>query len=287
MPLASRLTAVLAAVLALAACSPLPALNALVPEGGMVRHEDIAYGPDARQRLDVYTPRRASGNTPVVVFFYGGSWKAGDRGSYLFVAQALASRGFVVVIPDYRLFPQVRFPAFMEDAAAAIAWTEREIGHHGGDPKRIYSMGHSAGAQIATLVAYDERFLRAEGLGRDAIRGVIGMAGPYDFVPSDPDIRATLSAEGSFERAMPARHVRGGEPRTLLITAGRDTTVEPGNTDRLLARLRAANVPVTDRRFPDYNHYTLVGRLAAPFRDEALLDAIAEFIRSEPASTTR
>lgn len=287
MLLASRLTAVLAAVLALAACSPLRALNALVPEGELLREEGVAYGPDARQRLDVYTPRRAAGKAPVVVFFYGGSWKAGDRGSYLFVAQALASRGFVVVIPDYRLFPQALFPAFMEDAAAAIAWTEREIGLHGGDPKRIYSMGHSAGAQIATLVAYDERFLRAAGLGRDAIRGVIGMAGPYDFVPGDPGIRATLSGEGSFERAMPARHVRGGEPPTLLITAGRDTTVEPGNTDRLLARLRAAGVPVIDRRFPDYNHYTLIGRLAAPFRDEALLDAIAGFITAGPGATGR
>jgi acetyl esterase/lipase len=278
MRLASRLTAALAAALALAACSPLRALNALVPEGELVRAEGIAYGGDDRQRLDVYAPRHAKGAAPVVVFFYGGSWKGGSRGSYLFVAQALASRGFVVVVPDYRVFPQVRFPAFMEDAAAAIAWTRREIGGHGGDAKRIFAMGHSAGAQIATLVAYDARFLTAVGLGRDALRGVIGMAGPYDFVPTDPDIRATLTGEGGFERAMPARHVRGGEPPTLLITAGRDTTVEPGNTDRLLERLRAADVPVIDRRFPEYNHYTLIGRLAAPFRDDTLLDAIADFI---------
>jgi acetyl esterase/lipase len=279
MRLVSRLCVALPFVLALAACSPLRALNALVPGGAFDAVTGIPYGGDVRQQLDVYTPRTLARPAPVVVFFYGGSWKGGDRASYKFVAEALASRGFVVVVPDYRVYPQVRFPAFMEDAAAAIAWTRREIAAHGGDPSRLFSMGHSAGAQIATLVAYDERFLRAHGLGRDALRGVIGLAGPYDFVPTDPGIRETLSAEGGFERAMPARHVKGGEPRTLLITAGRDTTVEPGNTDRLLARLRAANVPVIDRRFPDYNHYTLIGRLAAPFRDESLLDAIADFVR--------
>jgi acetyl esterase/lipase len=279
MPLAIRILTAACVVLALGGCSPLRALNALVPEGGMESIHGVAYGPDPRQKLDVYKPRGVAAPAPVVVFFYGGSWKGGERASYKFVAQALASRGFVAVVPDYRVYPQVRFPAFMEDAAAAIAWTHREIGKHGGDPARLFSMGHSAGAQIATLVAYDERFLRAQGMRREAIRGVVGLAGPYDFVPTDPAIRETLSADGGFERAMPAGHVKGGEPPTLLITGGRDTTVEPANTDRLVARLRAVESNVIDRRFAGYNHYTLIGRLAAPFRDEALLDAIADFVR--------
>jgi acetyl esterase/lipase len=266
-------------VVLLAACAPLRALNAVVPRDGFTRTEDIAYGADPRQRLDVYTPRGLATPAPVVVFFYGGSWKGGERGSYLFAAQALASRGFVVVVPDYRVFPQVRLRGFMQDAAAAVRWARHEAGEHGGDPARVFVMGHSAGAHIATLLAYDDRYLRAQGLERGAIRGVIGMAGPYDFVPTDPDYVAILSEDGGFRRGLPVSHVRGGEPPTLLVTGGRDTTVAPSNTDSLVAKLRAAGSAVIDRRFPDYNHYTLVGRLAAPFRDDELLDAIAAFVK--------
>lgn len=278
MPLARRIFLVLSAAAALAACSPLPAINALVPDGAFERAAGIAYGADPRQRLDVYTPAAGARPAPVVVFFYGGSWKGGDRGSYLFVAEALAARGFVVVVPDYRVFPQVRLKGFMSDAAAAVAWTRREIGRHGGDPERLFLMGHSAGAHIATLLAYDERYLRAEGLGRDSIRGVIGVAGPYDFVPTDPDYVTILSEDGSFARGLPATYVRGGEPPTLLLTGGRDVTVSPSNTDSLVRRLRSAGSPVVDRRFPQYNHYTLIGRFAAPLRDEALPEAVERFI---------
>jgi acetyl esterase/lipase len=274
-----HLAALAAALLLLAACSPLPALNALVPEDAFRRVEGVAYGSHPRQRLDVYIPRQAATPAPVVVFFYGGSWKGGNRGSYKFVAEALASRGFVAVVPDYRVFPQVRLKGFMADAADALAWTRREVSRHGGDPSRVFVIGHSAGAHIATMLAYDERYLRAAGLGRDAIRGVVGLAGPYDFVPTDPDYVTILSEEGAFARGLPVTYVRGGEPPTLLVTGSEDTTVSPSNTDRLVARLEAAGSPVTDRRFP-YNHYTLVGRLAAPFRDEALLDTITGFIEA-------
>lgn len=268
------------AAILLAGCSPLRALNALVPEGGLELESDIAFGSLPGQRLDVYRPRgTAGGARPVVVFIYGGSWKAGDRGNFLFVAQALASRGFVVVVPDYRGSPDHRYPAFMEDAAAAVAWTHREASRYGGDPGGIFLMGHSAGAHIAAMVAYNERFLRAHGLGRDTIRGVVGIAGPYDFEPTDPGILATLTGEGPASGAMPTRFVRGGEPKTLLITGGKDKTVSPVNTHKLIARLNAVGSPVRHRDFPDYSHVTILGRLAAPFRDEALLGEIAAFVR--------
>lgn len=279
MPDFCRLMLLCPLVLLLAACAPLRALNAVVPRDGFARAEGIAYGADPRQRLDVYTPRGLAAPAPVVVFFYGGSWKGGERGSYLFVAQALASRGFVVVVPDYRVFPQVRLRGFMQDAAAAVRWSRQEVARYGGDPARLFVMGHSAGAHIATMLAYDDRHLRAAGLERGAIRGVIGLAGPYDFVPTDPDYVTILSEDGGFERGLPVSHVRGGEPRTLLVTGGRDTTVSPTNTDSLVAKLRAAGSAVADRRFPDHNHYTVIGRLAAPFRDDALLDVIADFVK--------
>ena len=266
-------------LLAVAACSPLRALNVLVPERGFERTEGIAYGDDPRQRLDVYVPRDATKPAPVVVFYYGGGWEGGNRAEYLFAGEALASQGFVAVVPDYRLYPQVKLRGFMSDAAAAFAWTRREIARHGGDPTRIFVMGHSAGAHIAALLAYDERYLRAQGLGRDAIRGVIGIAGPYDFVPTDPDITALLSDGAGFEQGMPATFVRGGEPPTLLLTGGRDTRVGPENTDKLVARLRAAGSRVIDRRYPELNHSRILVGLSAPLRNEALIEPIATFVR--------
>lgn len=276
-----KLLSSLALLLTLATgCSPVGLLNVLVPGDTFERHADVAYGEGDRRRLDVYVPREAAAQPrPVVVFFYGGSWKGGSRESYLFVAEALAARGFVVVIPDYRVFPEVRYPGFVEDAASAFAWTHREIARYRGDPGKIFVMGHSAGAQIATMLAYNPRFLANQGLDRSSIRGVIGLAGPYDFVPTAPDIRTILSGEGDVEAAMPARFVRGGEPRSLLITGDGDTTVSPGNQERLARRLREAGSPVEERRFASLNHYTLIGRFAAPFRNVELLEAIAAFVR--------
>jgi acetyl esterase/lipase len=215
----------------------------------------------------------------VIVFFYGGAWDSGDRGSYLFVAEALASRGFVVVIPDYRIYPEVHYPAFVEDAAAAVAWTRREIGKHRGDPNRLFLMGHSAGAHIAAMVAYNERFLAHVGLKRSDIRGFIGLAGPYDFVPDEPKIIAALSGEGDASNAMPARYVHGGEPPSLIITGDEDKRVGPQNRDSLVGRLKAAGSSVDDRRFPGLTHSTVIAKLAKPLRDDALLDAIADFAR--------
>ena len=266
-------------VLLLAACSPLAAVNVLVPERGFERIEGIAYGDHPRQRLDVYVPRvEGVAALPVVVFFYGGGWQGGERGQYLFMAEALASRGFVVVVPDYRVYPQARYPVFVEDGARAVAWAAAHIGAHRGDPRRVVLMGHSAGAHIAAMLAYNRRFLDAG--SRASIRGFVGLAGPYDFKPSEAVIDEILRAEGGTELAMPAHWVRGGEPPSLLVTGDRDTRVDPGNTERLARRLRAAGSPVEVLHYSELDHSTLLLSFAAPFRDEALLDAIARFARA-------
>ena len=267
-----------ALALLLAACSPLSAVNVLVPERGFDRVEGMAYGEDPRHRLDVYVPRvEGAAALPVVVFFYGGGWQGGERGQYLFMAEALASRGFVVVVPDYRVYPQARYPAFVEDGARAVKWTAAHIGAYHGDPKRLVLMGHSAGAHIAAMLAYNRRFL--DEATRSSVRGFVGLAGPYDFKPSETVIEEILGAEGGSDAAMPARWVRGGEPPSLLVTGDRDTRVEPGNTERLARALRAAGSPVEVRHYPELNHSTLLLSFAAPFRDAELLESIARFAR--------
>jgi acetyl esterase/lipase len=264
--------------LVLAACSPLSALNILVPERGFERAEGIAYGPQQRQHLDVYVPHAHDATPlPVIVFFYGGAWQGGNRAEYLFMAQALASQGFVVVVPDYRVYPEAKYPVFVEDGALAVAWVVRNIATHGGDPNRVVLMGHSAGAHIAAMLAYNRRFLDAN--ARNAIKGFVGLAGPYDFKPSEAVIETILGAEGGSELAMPAHWVRGGEPPSLLLTGDEDTRVEPGNTDRLARRLHAVGSPVEVRHYTSLNHSTLLVRFAAPLRDDELLQTVAAFVR--------
>jgi acetyl esterase/lipase len=273
--------------LALAACSPQAVLNAFISEDGLERSAGIAYGKDARQRLDVYVPRGKAAPAPVIVFFYGGRWQEGERASYLFVAEALTAQGFVVVVPDYRVYPGVPYPEFVEDGARAVAWTHREIARFGGDPARIFLMGHSAGAHIAAMLAYDEEFLARQGLRRADVRGLIGLAGPYDFLPfSDADVRAVFSSAASPQATQPIHYVRGGEPPSLLITGDADTTVKPGNTVRLAARLRQAGSAVEERHYERLNHYTLLLRLAAPLRNDALVQTIAAFVRGGGEATS-
>ncbi len=277
----TRRTLSIAGLGALTGCARLDLLNganALVPGDGAVKRvvSGAAFGADPRQALDVHAPEGARG-APVLVFFYGGSWASGRRQDYGFAARALAARGFVVVVPDYRLVPQVRWPAFVEDGAAAVAWTRANIAGHGGDPARIGVIGHSAGAHIAMLLALDRRWGAA-----DAIRAGVGLAGPYDFLPFAPGSSGEAALGNAADRGQtqPIRFVRGDAPPLLLLTGDDDDTVRPGNSDRLAAALTAAGASAAVRRYPGLGHIGILLALSKPFRGKApvLADAAA-FLR--------
>jgi acetyl esterase/lipase len=273
------------AVIGLSACSSLDLLNALTPPAENTRTvKDIAYGALPRQKLDVYIPADAAGSAPVVVFFYGGEWISGKREDYAFVGRALAARNMVAVVADYRLYPEVRYPHFIRDSAMAVAWARREINKYGGDPERLFVMGHSAGAYNAAMVAIDERWLGEQGLTPDAIRGWIGLAGPYDFLPVDnPNVKPIFFHPDSPPESQPVFHVRQGLPPALLIAAKEDEVVNPiQNTGSLADKLRNNNVPVKEVYFETVGHATLVATLSAPLRNLApTLDLIEEFVRSQ------
>lgn len=275
---------------ALGGCSGTAVLNATVARHGFHASTAIPYGSDNREKLDVYAPKdhmAASENAlgrPVVVFFYGGSWQNGSRGDYLFAGAALASRGFVAVLPDYRTYPETRFPGFMEDAAAAVRWAHDHAAEFGGDPSRIFLMGHSSGAHMAVLLATDGHYLAAQQMGKRDISGVIGLAGPYDFLPlTDPVLKKVFPA--SLRAAsQPINFVRGDEPPMLLATGESDTMVDPGNTDRFAARLHAAGDRAEVKHYPRLGHALLVGSLAAPLRMfSPVLADTARFIDAQAA----
>ena len=286
-------TAALAAIVlvvagALSACSPLALVNAVSPGGTARSIASTAYGPDPRQTLSIYRPEKGADKAPVIVFFYGGNWSSGERDDYEFVGRSLAARGFVVVIPDVRLYPQASYPAFLDDSACAVAWTSRRIAQYGGDPKRIFAMGHSAGAYNAAMLALDARWLRKQGSGPAILRGWIGMAGPYNFLPiEDETTRKVFHYPDTPRDSQPINHVSALAPPALLIAARNDKTVEPvRNTGALADKLRGAGVPVREVMYDNVNHATLVATLSSSLRRLApSLDAIEDFVRSDGGRT--
>jgi len=285
-----RLIPVFAAGLALsllAACSVLGVIDRLVPDSGYRLEEGIAYGAGARHKLDVYRPAGRLKSKTVIVFLYGGGWRAGERRGYRFVGQNLASRGYLVVIPDYRLYPEVSFPAFVEDAAAAVGWVHREIAARGGDPGRIIIAGHSAGAHSAALLALDRRYLKQAGVPHGAIAGWIGLAGPYVVDPADfSSTRAIFASARPPGAARPITFVRAGAPPALLIHGDHDWTVGIENSEELARRLRAVGAKVRYVPVADTGHGGLLLGLAEPFgSDSPVVRDITDFIGTLDSGT--
>lgn len=281
-PIVAVLFAVPALAVVVAGCSPLGMANRLLVETDQKVAEGIAYGPHPRQKLDVYRPVATDEATvPVVVFFYGGSWKRGERANYRFVGEALAEQGVATVIADYRTWPEVVFPAFVEDAAAAVAWTRRNATRYGGDPRRVVVAGHSAGAHIAALLVLDPRYLAEQGLSPADIAGFAGLAGPYAFQPLEiRSVRAVFEHLADVDEARPIVFVNGSAPPSLLMHGEADTTVLPAHSRELGEALDAAGVEVVVHEYPGIGHAGLLAAMFSPLRGRApVLKDVAAFVR--------
>ena len=233
---------------------------------GIKLTSSLAYAAHARHRLDVCRPMGAH-MAPVVVFFYGGAWRSGNRELYRYVAKALARRGYVAVVPDYRIYPQARYPDFLEDGALAVRWVKDNIARFGGDPEKVFLNGHSAGAHIAAMLSLDARWLSGVGLdpARD-IAGLIGLAGPYDYMPLRDETLKVIFGGADRPETQPIFHVSSGAPPALLVTGGRDRLVEPGNSTRLAAKLVAAGNIATVKMYRRIGHYVIIAALAPLLR---------------------
>jgi acetyl esterase/lipase len=268
-----------------AACSPLAALNTLGPRdrgAGRVA-KGVAYGGDPRQTMDVYAPAGAA-SLPVVVFFYGGGWDSGAKDVYGWAAQALAARGFVVFLPDYRVVPLVRFPTFIEDAAAATARAGDLAATYGGNARGLGVLGHSAGAHLAMMIALDRRYMAAVDRP-DLIRAAAGLAGPYDFLPLD-----VTASQNAFGRApdltltQPVTFVRADAPPLWLGHGTVDAVVHAEDTTILNDRMRAVGGRCEAHLYPGLDHADLIATFSPLFRKKApVLDDVVAFFRRELA----
>ncbi len=247
-------------------------------EGGSQVAADVPFGTD-NQKLDVWRSGDAKpGGAPVIVFFHGGGWVKGDRQSYGWAGRGLASKGFVVVVADYRKVPVVRFPAFVQDGADAVRWTRDNIRRFGGDPARIAVMGHSAGAHTAAMLALDPQWLAKAG-APDAVKAAVGLSGPYDFLPFTGRGIAAMGQWPRPSETQPIAFARKDPPPMLLVTGTEDTTVRPKNARNLAAKLKALGAPVELREYAGQGHEDIVMALSRPFRSKApVLDDAAAFL---------
>jgi len=263
----------------LPACSPLALVNITVPNDTYRSVTNISYGAKSQQKLDIYKPSKLRHNT-VVVFLYGGSWKRGHRSHYRFVGEAFASRGFITVIPNYRVYPEVQFPRFIEDAAAAIGWVQHHIAKHGGNAKKIVLVGHSAGAHIAALLALDPRYLKAAGVSQKFIAGTVGIAGPYAIDPSQHrSIRSIFETAKNPRNIRPINFVHANAAPMLLLHGAEDNLVDAENSRELAQRLQKVGSSVTYIPFANTGHVGVLLALAWPFQGSVpVLEKTVAFI---------
>ena len=254
-------------------------LNTAASFGDYSRHTGLAYGPAPANTLDLYLPPHPAG-APIVVFFFGGGWNSGDKSSYKFVGAALAAAGVIAVVPNYTLYPEAKFPRFMQDAAQSVAWTRAHAREWGGDPDQLYLVGHSAGAHIAVLLALDQEYLQQVGGSQRWLRGVVGLAGPYDFLPfTEAYLNDLFGPAADFARSQPINFVRADAPPMLLMHGLRDKRVSPNNTRSLTAALQAVDGRVRTRYFPQAGHGDLVAAFSiAERRRLPVLPDILAFI---------
>lgn len=280
-PRLKRIYALLITAALLGGCAPLSILNGTVGASGYRPIVDQAYGAELRQKLDIYIPANAPKNADVVVFFYGGRWQTGEKNDYRFVAAGLSKNGFITVIPDYRLYPQVDWRDFIADAAAAYRWVETHIAEQGGNPRRIFLMGHSAGAHMAAMVALDET-VRAQAGSRVRPCGLIGLAGAYDFLPfEDADVKQVFSSAKQPMETQPVFYVDGADPKLLLLTGDADKSVNPRNTYRLAEALLKRGGNARAITYPGVSHPGILISLAPWLKFIApTLQDTADFIRS-------
>ena len=284
------------ALAVLASCTPAGLLNGisrLAGDGGArVVARGVSFGPDPRQKLDVYVPARVAPGErlPVVVFFYGGGWVAGERAEYGFAARAFAARGMIAIVPDYRLVPQVRFPAFVQDGALAVKWARDHAADFGGDPARIAVSGHSAGAYIAAMLTLDRHYLVDIGVDPKTIRAAALLSGPYDFYPwTEQRGRDAMGQWPRPAQTQPISFARADAPPMLLMHGTADTVVRPYNSERLAAKLKSLGAPVELRLYPGKSHVDTIKSLSPALRGStpALADAIDFLRRADQLPTSR
>ncbi len=265
------------------ACAPRQLAESILVGNHFELSPDVPYGPGPEQRLDVYRPRHLKNSAPVIVFLYGGRWQSGSKEEYRLLGDGLTREGVLAVVPDYHKYPEVRFPVWVEEAARAVRWVRDSIGKFGGDPSRIFVMGHSSGAHTATLLALDDHYLRDAGVPGSAVKGFISLAGPVATTWTDSDVQALMGPRELWPRTYPMVLVDGSASPLLLLHGGGDRLVSPANSIRLAARIQERGGSAQIILYRGLDHITIILALALPRSNIApVVDDVMAFVHRPP-----
>ena len=234
-------------------------------------YTDIAYGDKKSQKLDIYTPKIIEGPAPVIVFFYGGRWSFGNKEQYAFAALPFVKSGYIVVIPDYSKYPDVKFPDFVNDAALAVSWVYDHVGEYNGNKQRLYLSGHSSGAHLAALVTADPVYLKKHGKDRSIITAFSGLAGPYDFIPEDDDLKDMFGPPENYPNMQVPTFIDGRQPPMQLLHGEDDQDVIQRNLNRLRDKIKDEGGVVETKIYTGINHKEIMGALSWLWHDKAPL----------------
>lgn len=248
----------------LGSCSPAALLNTTVSRTGYTLESDIPYGRHPRQKLDVYVAEKPRADGKCAIFFYGGAWESGAKGDYLFVGQALASRGVTTIIPDYRVYPEALYPMFIDDCAAATRWAADKV-----STEKLFVTGHSAGAYNAMMLAANTPYLAAVGVDRVKLAGSIGIAGPYDFLPLTSRRLQEIFGGPDRPETQPIVYAEAPLPPMLVLHGATDGTVRPDNSERLARAWRRAGGKAELKLYPDVDHIDIIGAYSGLLRQRA------------------
>lgn len=249
----------------LSGCSSigLSALNASSRlESGHAVVENLIYGEEKWHVLDVHIPKKLNNKSlasfiqtkPVVLFLYGGGWTSGNKSQYYFAASAFTDLGYLVVVPDYVKYPKGKFPEFVYDSAKALAWTKQSISQYGGDPNKLFIVGHSAGAHIGALLMADERYLNASDLRPSDVLAFAGMAGPYNFTPERSPYTKIFGPEENYSQMKVMNFIQGDEPPMMMLHGTDDKTVGILNKDTLIEKIEQFGGEYADVTYPGVSH---------------------------------
>jgi acetyl esterase/lipase len=259
------------------------------PRAGAVERRALRYGAHQRALLDLTLPRDATATTPLVVFFHGGGWEFGSRRDYAFLARAFAAEGVATALPDYRLWPDARWPDFVQDGAAALTWLRTAPDLPRGP---VFVMGHSAGGFIAAALALDPRWLDRATLpgGHAALAGAVLVSAPIAWQPTDEPVRSIFApAPGGRIAAVPEPAALAAAPPLLLIHGTADTVVGAFHSTQLARDIAAARGTAHLHLMDGAGHIAPMVALAEPARRFGwarpdVWEAALAFIRRQAAA---
>lgn len=269
--------AFLAAATALAACAPVSILNGITPSSTFDRTKNVSFGEGDRDELDIYRAEKPKSGAPVLMFVHGGSWDSGSKGIYKFLAEGFTKSGYDIVVPNYRIYPEAKFPNFLEDNAKAVAFTAETF-----PDRKIVLIGHSAGAYNVLMLGLRDEYLSGAGVDRCAnISGIVALAAPTGIVPLDSEPLTIIFPDRFTADDAALNNVNGPAPAVFLGHGESDTTVYPKNSTALAEKITARGGVAQVELYPGQSHTDVIKVLSRHFDGDTTLKAdIVKFIES-------